>query len=91
MTYNLGHVVGTNGKGIQSIVKTDTTDNVDTYTITYTNGDTQDYTVTNGVDGISAPLTNTVTSSDTSHSITPKGVYDFVTSQIGSIQEYVNK
>ena len=91
MSYNLGHVVGTNGKGIQSIIKTDTTDNVDTYTITYTNGSTQDYTVTNGVDGISAPLTDTVTSTDTTHAITPKGVYDYFEDLVGDIQDYVNR
>lgn len=50
MSYNLGHVVGQNGKGIQSIVKTSTEGLTDIYTITYTNGDTQTYTVTNGKD-----------------------------------------
>jgi len=49
--YNLGTVKGADGKGIQSIVKTGTSGLVDTYTITYTNGDTQTYTVTNGKDG----------------------------------------
>lgn len=91
MTYDLGKVVGNDGKGIQSIVKIDTTNNVDTYEITYTNGDTQTYTVTNGTDGVSAPLTNTVTSTDTTHSITPKGVYDYIQTTISSIQEYVNR
>lgn len=89
--YNLGTVKGVDGKGIQSITKIDTTNNVDTYEITYTNGDTQTYTVTNGEDGVSAPLTNTVTSNDTTHSITPKGVYDYVQATISSIQEYVNR
>ena len=51
--YNLGHVKGTDGKGIESIIKTNTEGLVDTYTITYTNGDTQTYTVTNGRDGSS--------------------------------------
>jgi hypothetical protein len=84
--YNLGHVTGTDGKGIGSIDKIDTTDNIDTYEIQYTNGDTQTYTVTNGVDGQSAPLTNNVTSTDISHAITPKGVYDYIQSVMGSLE-----
>ncbi len=42
---------GTAGRGIASIVKTSTSGNVDTYTITYTDSTTQTYTVTNGVNG----------------------------------------
>ena len=49
--YNLGKVVGTDGNGIVSITKTDTTDNVDTYTIEFSNGNTTTFTVTNGRDG----------------------------------------
>ena len=48
MAYNLGHVVGPAGKGIQGISKTDTTGLVDTYTITYSDGTTSTFTVTNG-------------------------------------------
>jgi len=51
MTFNLGHVVGANGRGINNIKKTDTSGLVDTYTITYTDGTTSTYTVTNGKDG----------------------------------------
>lgn len=40
---------GTDGVGIQSIQKTSTSGNVDTYTITYTNQTTSTFTVTNGV------------------------------------------
>lgn len=40
---------GTDGVGIQSIQKTSTEGNVDTYTITYTNETTSTFTVTNGV------------------------------------------
>ena len=47
MSYDLGKVVGTDGKGISSIEKTSTSGLVDTYTITYTNGDTSTFTVTN--------------------------------------------
>lgn len=42
---------GTDGVGITSIEKTSTVGLVDTYTITLTNGVTQDFTVTNGKDG----------------------------------------
>lgn len=42
---------GADGNGIVSIVKTGTSGNLDTYTITYTNGTTSTFTVTNGVDG----------------------------------------
>lgn len=39
---------GETGNGISSIKKTSTTDNVDTYTITYTDGTTSTFNVTNG-------------------------------------------
>lgn len=42
---------GEDGIGIYSITKTDTTDLVDTYTITYTDGNTATFTVTNGANG----------------------------------------
>lgn len=42
---------GLDGNGIVSIELTDSSGNVDTYTITYDNGDTTTFTVTNGVDG----------------------------------------
>ncbi len=43
--------VGATGNGIASIIKTATVGLVDTYTITYTNGNTTTFTVTNGEDG----------------------------------------
>lgn len=42
---------GKDGNGIVSIELTSSSGNVDTYTITYDNGDTTTFTVTNGVDG----------------------------------------
>ena len=42
---------GETGNGILSVEKTATVDNVDTYTITFTNGTTYSYQVTNGEDG----------------------------------------
>lgn len=46
-----GGTPGQAGVGIQKIEKTGTEGLVDTYTITYTNGQTTTYTVTNGADG----------------------------------------
>lgn len=40
---------GEPGRGIESIDKTATVENVDTYTITYTDGDTSTFDVTNGI------------------------------------------
>lgn len=45
---------GDTGNGIVSITKTGTQGLVDTYTILYTNGDTDTFTVTNGEDGAGA-------------------------------------
>jgi len=42
---------GQDGVGISSITKTSTSGLVDTYTITYTNGNTETYQITNGADG----------------------------------------
>lgn len=79
--YNLGKVVGTDGKGIDHISKIDTTDNVDTYEITYTNGDTCTFTVTNADQPV-----DSITNGDM-RAVTSNAVYD----AIGNIQEYVNR
>ena len=42
---------GATGNGISAIIKTGTSGLVDTYTVTYTNGQTMTYTVTNGAKG----------------------------------------
>ena len=39
------------GRGIVSIIKTETSGNIDTYTITYTDNTTSTFQVTNGIDG----------------------------------------
>lgn len=51
--FNLGFGIpqGDTGNGIASIQKTSTSGNIDTYTITYTNGQTTTYQVRNGQDG----------------------------------------
>lgn len=52
--FDLGQVVGPQGdpgKGITSIIKTGTSGLVDTYTITYSDGTTSTFPVTNGQDG----------------------------------------
>ena len=46
---------GEDGNGIATIAKTSTDDLVDTYTITYTNGNTTTFTVTNGAEGPAGP------------------------------------
>ena len=48
---SLGILKGDTGVGISSIQKTSTVGLVDTYTITYTNGNSDTFTVTNGADG----------------------------------------
>ena len=48
---NLGQFGGQDGVGISSIDKTGTSGNVDTYTITYTDGNSTTFDVTNGIDG----------------------------------------
>ena len=48
---SLGVLKGNTGVGISSIQKTSTAGLVDTYTITYTDGNTDTFTVTNGADG----------------------------------------
>jgi len=47
-----GFLKGDAGVGIASVEKTSTAGLVDTYTITYTDGDTDTFTVTNGADGV---------------------------------------
>lgn len=51
---------GATGNGIASIEKTSTVGLVDTYTITYTNGTTSTFTVTNGQDGNSNEFIGTL-------------------------------
>lgn len=51
---------GADGVGIVSITKTGTSGLVDTYTITYTNGTTSTFTVTNGQDGNSNEFIGTL-------------------------------
>ena len=48
---SLGILKGDTGVGISSIQKTSTAGLVDTYTITYTDGNSDTFTVTNGADG----------------------------------------
>ena len=56
---------GATGNGIVSITKTSTSGLVDTYTILYTNGDTDTFNVTNGRDGSgSGDMTKAVYDSD---------------------------
>lgn len=52
----LDGINGNDGRGIVSIQKTGTSGLTDTYTITYTDGTTQTYSVVNGEDGISPTI-----------------------------------
>lgn len=52
---------GATGNGIASIEKTGTSGLVDTYTITYTDGTTTTFTVTNGADGAVTNIDDTLT------------------------------
>lgn len=58
-------VYGPTGNGIARIEKTDTTYNVDTYTIYYTNGTNTTFTVTNGVSILDIQKTDTTGLVDT--------------------------
>lgn len=49
---------GDTGNGIESIAKTSSVDNVDTYTIKFTNDDTTDFTVTNGTVTVTTAAVN---------------------------------
>ena len=54
-----GGTPGTPGRGIEKIELTGTQGLVDTYTITYTDGSTTTFTVTNGADGASGIFSQT--------------------------------
>lgn len=58
-TPSLKGTKGDTGNGISKIEKTGTAGLVDTYTVTYTDGQTYTYTVTNGADGVSPEVTVT--------------------------------
>ena len=53
---------GATGNGIASITKTGTAGLIDTYTITYTNGNTDTFAVTNGQDGATGATGNGIAS-----------------------------
>ena len=56
----------TNGNGIASVAKTGSSGLVDTYTITFDNGQTSTFTVTNGENGQDASLVNLAPIEETS-------------------------
>ncbi len=60
---------GATGNGIVNITKTGTSGLVDTYTIAYTNGDNDTFTVTNGRNGTS-PSTDNFVTTNTNQTIT---------------------
>ena len=85
--YNLGKVRGEDGKGIESINKIDTTDNVDTYEIVYTNGDTQTYTVTNGRDGTAGNIDDNVTQ-NSQNPVKSSGIYTALTGKANTVHTH---
>ena len=60
---------GEDGVGISSIAKTGTSGLVDTYTITFTNGQTTTFTVTNGEDGTDGVGISAITKTSTSGNV----------------------
>lgn len=91
-TYNLGRV---KGNGIRSIEKTATVDLVDTYTITFDDNTTFNFTVTNGEDGSGG--TDIVTEWESTPSDTKipseklvKDSLDEIETLIGNAIEYIN-
>lgn len=71
MQYDLGLV---KGNGIVSIEKTGTSGLVDTYTVTYDNGDTDTFDVTNGEDGSIVEVTQVLSSGTKLATITVDGI-----------------
>lgn len=82
-------VPGEDGNGIVSIEKTSTSGLVDTYTITFTDGDTDTFTVTNGAEGAGITdisKTSTVGNVDTYTITLSNGdTYDFTVTNGGGV------
>ena len=95
-TYDLGKVVGEDGQqgdtgnGIASIVKTSTSGLVDTYTITFTNGNTTSFTVTNGSDATVSIVTSWSATVSNSNVPSEKLVKDTIDDLIGDAILYIN-
>ena len=91
MTLNLGRAKGTDGKGIESIERIEREENIDTYRITFTNGDTFDYTITNGKDAINAIVTSWEETLSDTKAPSEKLVKNTIDSLIGEAIIYINK
>ena len=89
--YNLGQVVGNDGATITSITKAGTFGLRDIYNINLSDGRTFMFTVTNGSNGQTTPLTNSITEGDTTHAATSDAVYQYIENILGDILEYVNR
>ena len=66
---------GADGVGIDSIAKTNTAGNVDTYTIYYSNGNTTTYTVTNGTNGINGVGIDSIAKTSTNGNVDTYTLY----------------
>ena len=86
---------GTPGNGITSITKTDTSGLIDTYTITYTNGDTDTFNVTNGSNGTNGqdghtPVRGTDYWTNQDISAIEQHCDTYIDTKIGSLNSVVN-
>ena len=89
---------GATGNGIVSLVKTGTSGLIDTYTITYTNGNTDTITVTNGKDGTngtngqdgSTPVRGTDYWTNQDISAIEQHCDTYIDTKIGSLNSVVN-
>lgn len=78
---------GDTGNGIASITKTGTSGLVDTYTITFTNGTTTTFTVTNGQDGQGAGDMTKATYDSTNAVADAGGIADYVEDMMGMVTD----
>ena len=75
---------GETGNGIESIAKTGTSGNVDTYTITYTDETTTTFTVTNGAEKTETEMFKTVTAAASDADLWRNGIYATSNGETGS-------
>lgn len=80
---------GPTGNGISNITKTGTSGLVDTYTITYTDGTTSTFTVTNGRDGTGSGDMSMSDYDPTGSVKNAGGIPDFVADQISGKQNII--
>lgn len=99
-TYDLGKVVGNDGQqgakgdtgnGIQSITKVSTSGLVDTYRITFTNGNTTTFNVTNGSDATVTIVSSWSATTSNAKVPSEKLVKDTIDDLIGTAIQYIQQ